>query len=288
MRQTVLWAVVAAAVPVVHAAAVVPNDAQQAKGTITAEVGAAVPAPALPGGASLDRASHLFYAGQYAAAADIALTLRRNHVSTLESYELRTSALHFQIRRAMGDAPDRQRALAACSSCAALLADFAKDVADGRAMAQGILDRDPSDIDARFLLGKIDLNDVWLQLGTLGRRTGWHEYWEARHSMDAVLARRPDYLRAVVARAWIDYIVDTKVTRGFRWILGGGDRRKALDTMRRAATMGEGYAHTEAAFGLWDMEMREHHVPEALVVARELARDFPENAELTAFVAAHR
>jgi hypothetical protein len=265
-----------------------PSVPQSAQKTVTAEVGTSAPPAALASGVSLDRANHLFYEGRYELAADMALALRRADVDALATFELRTSALHFQIRQAMGDGPDRKRALAACAGCAALLATFARDVTDGRARAQAALDRDPGDVDALFLLGKIDLNDVWMQLATLGRRTGWHEYWEARHSMDAVLVARPDYVRAVVARAWIDYIVDTKVTLGFRWVLGGGDRRKALATMRRVAATGEGFAHTEAAFGLWDMEQREHHIPEALAVARELARDYPENAQLTAFIAAHR
>ncbi|HXW06452.1 MAG TPA: hypothetical protein VD833_14545 [Vicinamibacterales bacterium] len=39
-----------------------------------------------------------------------------------------------------------------------------------------------------FFLGKVDLNDVWLQSGTLGRKPGWDEYWEARRSLDQVHA----------------------------------------------------------------------------------------------------
>ena len=95
-------------------------------------------------------------------------------------------------------------------------------------------------------------------------------------------------MRAQVARAWIDYIVDTKVTLGFRWVLGGGDRKKALETMHRAALeMGDPFARTEAGFGLWEMEIREKNFPEAVAIARVLARDYPENAELARFLAAH-
>jgi hypothetical protein len=31
-------------------------------------------------------------------------------------------------------------------------------------------------------------------------------------------------LRARVARAWIDYIVDTRMPLGTRWLLGGGNK----------------------------------------------------------------
>jgi len=75
-----------------------------------------------------------------------------------------------------------------------------------------------------FFLGKLDLNYVWLQLGPLRRKTGWDEYWEARRSLDAVLKANPRHVRARVARAWIDYIVDTR-----------RDLARAIDVARRLA-----------------------------------------------------
>src|SRR4029077_20535197 len=102
-------------------------------------------------------------------------------------------------------------------------------------------------------LGKLDLNYVWLQLGPLGRKKGWDEYWEARRSLDAVLKRNPGHVRARVARAWIDYIVDTRMPRGTRWVLGGGDRKRALSTMQESADAEAAYfVHVEALFALWD------------------------------------
>ena len=160
-------ALLTAAVVALSSAAAPAHSSQQT--TVSAQVGAPVPVPA-PAGASLDRAKHLFYAGDYAGAEDMAVALRRAQVDTLAGFELGTSALHFQLRRAMGDDKDQRRAFAQCVTCPALLAVFSKDVADGRALAQARLDRNPADLDAQFLLGKIDLNDVWLQLGTLGRR----------------------------------------------------------------------------------------------------------------------
>jgi hypothetical protein len=98
------------------------------------------------------------------------------------------------------------------------------EIADGRAAAKERLEAAEKDDEARFFLGKINLTHVWLHLETLGRRTGWGEYWEARRSLDAVLDRQPGHVRAMTARAWIDYIVDTRVPWGVRWMLGGGDK----------------------------------------------------------------
>jgi hypothetical protein len=52
-----------------------------------------------------------------------------------------------------------------------------------QAIARARLEVDPGDEQMLFFLGKVDLNYVWLQLGTLGRKTGWDEYWEARRSL---------------------------------------------------------------------------------------------------------
>jgi hypothetical protein len=126
------------------------------------------------------------------------------------------------------------------------------------------------------------------QLGPLHRKTGWDEYWEARRSLDAVLRQNPRHVRARVARAWIDYIVDTKMPWGSRWLLGGGNRKQALSDIREAAQMeSDFFSHVEAEFALWDMEIRERHVAFATDVARRLAHDFPENPELAAFLEAH-
>jgi hypothetical protein len=140
-----------------------------------------------------------------------------------------------------------------------------------------------------FLLGKIDLNYVWLQLGTRGRKTGWDEYWAARTSLDQVLERNPGHLRARVARAWIDYIVGTKLPRGTRWLLGGGNKKRGLRAVREAASAeGEFFERAEATFALWDMQVRERDLAEAVATARQLARDFPDNRELTRFLNAHQ
>ena len=237
---------------------------------------------------TLDQARYLFYSGRYGEASAMALALRDRSPDDLETFELRTSAIHFQIRRAMGEAEDKDRAFKACGECAGLMHVFMEDIARGRALARARVESNPSSPEALFLLGKIDLNYVWLQLGTLGRRTGWNEYREARRSLDDALKLRSHYTRARVARAWIDYIVDTKVTWGFRWILGGGDKKKALIVMHdSAANASDHFERTEASFGLWEMNIREKKFVEALQIARGLLRDFPDNRELAKFIAAH-
>jgi hypothetical protein len=90
-------------------------------------------------------------------------------------------------------------------------------------------------------------------------------------------------VRARVARAWIDYIVDTRMPRGTRWMLGGGSRKRALIALREAAnTEAEFYIRAEAEFSLWDIQVRERNLSEAADLARKLLRDFPDNRDLVA------
>jgi len=185
----------------------------------------------------------------------------------------------------IGEPADKETALKQCDRCAALITAFQHDTADGLTEARAQLKADPRDDNAQFMLGKLDLNHVWLYLGTLGRRTGWNEYWEARHSLDAVIERNPRHMRARLARSWIDYIVDTRMSWGTKWILGGGNKKKALATMSDAAkTTGDFYTSAEARFALWDVQVREKNVTGALATAQSLTVDFPRNSELTRFI----
>jgi tetratricopeptide (TPR) repeat protein len=241
-----------------------------------------------PAGAAFTDAQALFYNGHYDSAAALALTLIQASPDDLRFYDLRTSALLFQIKRLVGDAPDKDKALKKCEPCADLITAFRHDTIEGLAHARAQFKTNPHDDDAQFFLGKLDLNHVWLYLGTLGRRTGWNEYWEARHSLDAVLERNPRHMRARLARAWIDYIVDTRMSWATRWILGGGNKKKALAVMREAATANtDFFTTTEARFALWDVQVREKNFGEALATARNLSVDFPRNAELTKFIETH-
>jgi tetratricopeptide (TPR) repeat protein len=235
--------------------------------------------------ASIQAAQELFYNGQYAEAAELTRGVPAEDID-LSLLELRTSAILFQIRRALGEPTDKEKALKACVPCGDLIKSFKAEYVIGQALARDAVAQRPKDATALFYLGKLDLNFVWLELGTLGHRTGWNEYWEARHSLDASLALDPTYRRARVARAWIDYIVDTRMPWGTGWLLGGGNKKKALGVMHDAALSGEDrYAYAEALFGLWDMQVREKRTAEALESARRLTVMFPNNPEVARFVA---
>jgi hypothetical protein len=233
----------------------------------------------------LANAQRAFFNAQYEMASDLALAAQASDAEALAAYEIRTSALHFQLRDAMGPGVDKGKALRACAACPALLQAFLGDTRKGQELARARLQAVPADADAMFFLGKLNLNYVWLHVETLGRKTGWNEYWEARRSLDAALKANPQHMRARVARAWVDYIVDTKMTRGTRWVLGGGSKKRAFIGARAAAAAdSEFFVRAEAEFALWEMLVRDRQLSEATVIAHRLARDFPENHKLASFL----
>jgi hypothetical protein len=237
---------------------------------------------------TLTDAQRLFYNARYEAAGALALALRVPDVDDLANDELRSSALLFQVKALLERSSTKDRAVKDCATCPDLIAEFLADIHRGQNTARMMLQSNVGDETALFFLGKLDLNYVWLQLGPLHRRTGWEEYWEARRSLDAVLRQNPRHVRARVARAWIDYIVDTKMPWGSRWLLGGGNRKQALADIREAAQIeSDFFSHVEAEFALWDMEVRERDVSSATDVARGLAHEFPDNRELAAFLEGH-
>ena len=234
---------------------------------------------------TLKAAYEMFYNGRFAEASAATAELCGPTVAALPACELRTAALHFQIRRAMGDAKDRKNALAQCASCADLLATFVAETRRAQETARAGLKAAPGNEDTQFLLGKVGLNYVWLQLGTLDRKTGWDDYWEARNALDSVLKANPGHVRAKVARAWVDYVVDTGMPRGTRWILGGGNRKRGMQAMRDAAAADSTtFVRAEAGFALWNMQVREKDMDGARATARMLANDYPTNPDLRKFL----
>jgi len=246
------------------------------------------PAADISGAPVLDGARRLFYNAKYEAAAALMLDRCSSSADGVAACELRSAALHFQIRRALGDSADKDKAWDRCAACPGLMAAFRRDVDRGQTLARARLRVQPDNEAMLFLLSKLSLNHVWLHLGTLGRKTGWREYWEARKTLDKLLKQNPSHVRARVARGWIDYIVDTKMPRGTRWLLGGGDKKKGLRAVWEAANAeADFFANVEARFALWDMQVRERKLKEAVDTARGLARDFPENSDLSRFLEAH-
>jgi tetratricopeptide (TPR) repeat protein len=233
---------------------------------------------------TLADAQSLFYNARYEDAATLPRALR---LEDLAAIELRTSALLFQLKALLEVRGDREEPLKTCATCPDIIADFVADFRRGQSLARAALRADPGDEEALFFLGKLDLNYVWLQLGPLRRKSGWDEYWEARRSLDGVLKDHPRHVRARVARAWIDYIVDTRMPWGTRWLLGGGSRKRALIDVREAAGIeSDFFTHAEAQFALWNMHVRERDMTQATEVAARLAQDFPDNPELAAFLTA--
>jgi hypothetical protein len=260
-----------------------------AAGTPVDASGSGVQMPLDPA-SQLDEANRLFYNGHYERAAALSLALCADDASdvNLDACELRSSSLLFQIKRSLPKGMKKDDAFKACTTCPAVMAAFRTVTRTGQAAARASLEQRPDDVATRFLLGKIDLNHVWLYLGTLGRRTGWSEYWEARRAMDTVLKANPTHIRARVSRAWIDYIVDTQVPRGTRWLLGGGNKTRGLRVVEQAAMESTAeFDKAESGFALWDMRVREGNVPGAVTIARELYRNFPENQELARFLTEH-
>ena len=242
--------------------------------------------------ATLTDAYRLFYNAHYEEAAALAEALRLSGPQTLENDEVRTSALLFQLRALLDgqDARDgdKKAALKRCTRCADVLAAFMSDLHHGQALARATLKTKPDDAEALFFLGKLDLSYVWLELGLLGHKTGWDEYWEGRKSLDALLKLNPNHVRARVARGWIDYIVNTRMPWGTRWILGGGNKKRGMAAVSEASRMeGEFFTRAEADFALWDMTVRERDFATATRLAARLARDFPDNREVARFLAAH-
>ena len=240
---------------------------------------------------SLADAQRLFYNAHYQEAADLTLKLRETGAHDVANDEVRTTALLFVLRGLLKgqdayNEGNKSAALKACAKCPEVIAAFTKDLQHGQALAREALARAPNDETALFYLGKLDLNFVWLHLGLLGKKTGLDEYKEARRSLDALLKSNPTHVRGKVARAWIEYIVATRMPWGTRWMLGGGNRKKGLTMVREAtATPADPFSHAEAEFALWDMLLREKDLPAATEVARRIAEAFPENSEVAAFLA---
>jgi hypothetical protein len=237
---------------------------------------------------TLDAAQLEYYNARYERAA--ALTLGPCTTdANVGACELRSAALLLQIRNALGEPTGTETAWKQCVDCPALLSAFKAALARGQVLARAKLQEQPTDDATLFLLGKLDLNYVWLQLGTLGHKTGWNEYWEGRRALDTVLSHQPGHVRARVARGWIDYIVDTRMPRGTRWLLGGGDKKRGLLAIREAsATESDFFTRSEARFALWDMQVRERDVFGAVATAVVLMRDFPENEDLRRFIESHQ
>ena len=69
-------------------------------------------------------AQSLFYCARYEAAAALTLALRAPDTEDPASYELRSSALLFQLKALLEGRPDKEDALKRCETCPVLIAEF--------------------------------------------------------------------------------------------------------------------------------------------------------------------
>ena len=90
---------------------------------------------------TLEDAQRMFYSGRYEDATAITSSLCA--ADDLEACELRTSSLHFQIRKAMGELADRNRAWTMCAACPDLLATFIAETDRARALARARVQSNP-------------------------------------------------------------------------------------------------------------------------------------------------
>ena len=158
----------------------------------------------------------------------------------LAAHEVRASALHFQLRDALGDHSNKGKAFKQCVPCPDLLKGFLSSTSQGQVVARERLQKDPGYAEALFFLGKLNLIYVWLHVETLGRKTGWNEYWEARRSLDAFSKG----IRRTAEPVWREPGSTTSSTQkwreGTRWLLGGGSKKRAfIDARPKGAAPNE-------------------------------------------------
>src|SRR5688500_16231350 len=106
---------------------------------MTAVLVAALSVSAHAAGPELADAQRAFFNARYQSAADLALELQTSNPDALPSYELRTSALHFQLRDALGPGTDKGKAFKACAACPDLLKAFLDTTKQGQDIARARL-----------------------------------------------------------------------------------------------------------------------------------------------------
>ena len=134
---------------------------------------AAAPAAGTPD-TLLDEGQRLFFSAHYDAAAELmSAPCQKDQAAACE---VQASALLFLMRRELGEAAGKKKAFEGCAPCAELLGGFQRATERGRRVVKAELVTRPEDEEVLFLVSKLALNHVWLELGVLGHKTGWNEY----------------------------------------------------------------------------------------------------------------
>jgi hypothetical protein len=228
------------------------------------------------------QAREALYSEQYVLADQHVMNARRLCPTDPESYELRTGLLILRTKQVLkiagGDRKD-------CADCESLVIQFEKDFEKGRALADAALQQNLKDERLMFLSGKLYLNRVWMNVDILDKAaSSGGPYRDARDRIEEVLRRNPRHIRALVASAWINYMIASR-NRATRLLLRTfgikGDKKKAFDHLAIAlAEQGDEYAYWEAKFTQRDLLKRENKRSEVEAVTEELRTRFPKNGTL--------
>jgi hypothetical protein len=228
------------------------------------------------------QAREALYSEQYAEADGHVLNARRLCPTDPESYELRTGLLVLKTKQALKAAGGKRKD---CAECESLILEFEKDFEKGRALADAALQHNLKDERLMFLSGKLYLNRVWMNVDILDKAaSSGGPYRDARDRIEEVLKRNPRHIRALVASAWINYMIASRsvATRALLRAFGiKGDKKKAFDHLALAvAEHGDEYSHWEAKFTQRDLLKRENKRSEVEAVTEELRTRFPKNGTL--------
>ncbi len=231
----------------------------------------------------LEQAKEAFFNERYAEAEELARSAREDDPDDPETYELRTAILVFQVRaevKGLGKTREDEIDGKNCQACAKLAAEIDSDVEKGLEKCKAVLVREPDSVRARFFFARLTLNRLWfhLETGHRGRRE-WGEFKEAKRLLDSILAKadgRSD-IRAITARAWLDYVVGSRAWYE-RIFLGGGSKKNAIESLRRAVKLPGGeYDRAEARISLMQFLAEEKREDEAREIASELTLRFPDS-----------
>jgi hypothetical protein len=228
------------------------------------------------------QAREALYSEQYVQADGHVLNARRLCPTDPESYELRTGLLVLRTKQALKAAGGKRND---CADCEGLIQEFEKDFGKGRALADAALQQNLKDDRLMFLSGKLYLNRVWMNVDILDKAaSSGGPYRDARDRIEEVLKRNPRHIRALVASAWINYMIASRnlATRLLLRTFGiKGDKEEAFEHLARAVALdGDEYAHWEAKFTQRDLLKRENKLSEVETVTEELRARFPKNGTL--------
>ena len=219
------------------------------------------------------------------------LELRASDPDNLANDEMRTSALLFQLK-ALLEGPsekeaDKAQALARCAACPDLIAAFVADTITARRS------RARRSRPIRTRIGAVLSRQARSELRLAPARTARTPDRLGRVLGGAQITRRraqgAPAKRSSTRRARLD-----RLHRRHQNAVGHavGARRRQPQAWRRevrqaAAIDADFFVHAEAEFALWNMQVRERDIAPATQVARELARDFPDNREVAKFLESH-